>query len=53
MPVEEFPLPEGAAEGGYFVNDLLTGERYRWQGRRNYVSLDPHARPAHILRLER
>jgi starch synthase (maltosyl-transferring) len=53
VPVEDFALPEGAADGGYFVSDLLTGERYRWQGRRNYVALDPHARPAHVLRLER
>lgn len=53
VPVEEFALPGGAADGGYFVHDLLTGERYRWQGRRNYVALDPHARPAHVLRLDR
>ncbi|MBV9657019.1 MAG: alpha-1,4-glucan--maltose-1-phosphate maltosyltransferase [Verrucomicrobia bacterium] len=52
-PVDEFALPPGVADSGYFVEDLLTGERYRWQGRRNYVSLDPHARPAHVLRLER
>jgi starch synthase (maltosyl-transferring) len=53
VPVEEFALRNGSADASYFVNDLLTGERYRWQGGRNYVALDPHARPAHILRVER
>ena len=37
----------------YWVRDLLTGERFEWRGRRNYVALDPHARPAHVLRVER
>ncbi|MET0966768.1 MAG: alpha-1,4-glucan--maltose-1-phosphate maltosyltransferase [Nakamurella sp.] len=33
------------------VVDELSGERYRW-GRRNAVGLDPHWRPAHILRVD-
>ncbi|HJR62272.1 MAG TPA: alpha-1,4-glucan--maltose-1-phosphate maltosyltransferase [Gemmatimonadaceae bacterium] len=37
----------------YVVEDLLTGTRYTWRGARNYVRLDPHAHPAHILRLVR
>ena len=37
----------------YNVHDLLSGERYEWRGRRNFVALDPHTRPAHIFRLER
>jgi starch synthase (maltosyl-transferring) len=32
------------------VVDELTGEQYQW-GRRNSVGLDPHWRPAHILRV--
>jgi starch synthase (maltosyl-transferring) len=32
------------------VVDELTGEQYRW-GRYNAVGLDPHWRPAHILRV--
>ena len=35
------------------VRDLLTGERFEWRAGRNYVALDPHSRPAHVLRLER
>ncbi len=37
----------------YRVVDLLTGERYSWQGQRNYIELRPHEMPAHILRIER
>ncbi len=43
----------GLSPAGYAGHDLLTGERYRWQGGANYVRLDPARRvPAHILRLE-
>jgi starch synthase (maltosyl-transferring) len=35
----------------YQVHDLLGNGRYVWQGRRNYVELDPHALPAQIFRL--
>ena len=37
----------------YQVHDLLTGERYFWQGSRNYVELDPRKMPAHIFRVYR
>ncbi len=51
VPVEDLLLADGGA-GLYGVQDLLSGEYYRWQGRRNFVSL-PTDRPAHILRLAR
>ncbi|HTX75426.1 MAG TPA: hypothetical protein VMD29_04395, partial [Terracidiphilus sp.] len=35
----------------YFVDDLLTGARYTWRDRRNYVSLRSGVQPAHILRI--
>jgi starch synthase (maltosyl-transferring) len=35
------------------VHDLLSDERYLWQGPRNYVQLDPHAVPAHIFLIRR
>jgi starch synthase (maltosyl-transferring) len=35
------------------VHDLLTGARYLWHGSRNFVQLDPHQVPAHILRVRR
>jgi starch synthase (maltosyl-transferring) len=33
----------------YQVHDLLAGGRYLWHGARNYVELNPHVVPAHIL----
>jgi len=42
----------GVAPGRqYRVADLLTGMSYIWS-ERNYVRLDPHMSPAHILRVE-
>ena len=37
----------------YQVHDLLGGARYLWEGRRNYVQLNPDLVPAHILLLRR
>jgi starch synthase (maltosyl-transferring) len=37
----------------YEVADLLTGTRYTWRGARNYVSLDPTERVAHLFRITR
>jgi starch synthase (maltosyl-transferring) len=49
VPLEEF----GATPSDeYEVHDLLTDERYRWRGSRNYVELDP-AQPAHVFRVRR
>ena len=33
------------------IEDLLTGVRYHWKGRSNYVALRPDVMPAHIFRL--
>jgi starch synthase (maltosyl-transferring) len=35
------------------VEDLLTGARYQWHDRSNYVALRPATMPAHILRVTR
>jgi starch synthase (maltosyl-transferring) len=35
------------------VHDLLTDARYLWQGRFNYVELNPHTLPAHVFRIRR
>ena len=44
----------GADErAGYQMHDLLTGARYLWNGRRNFVSLDPARVPAHVFRVRR
>jgi len=36
----------------FLVRDLLRDEVYKWSSGRNFISLDPHDLPAHILRLE-
>jgi starch synthase (maltosyl-transferring) len=35
------------------VEDLLSGARFTWAGRRNWVSLDPAVIPAHVLGVTR
>jgi len=50
VPLEEFGWLEGDT---YQVHDLLWDERYLWHGRRNFVALDPHAKPVHIFRVRR
>ena len=46
LPVTDWELgPATTLE----VTDLLSQERYFWHGEWNYVRLDPHTRPAHIL----
>ncbi len=34
------------------VHDMLDGAVYTWSGPRNFVQLDPHRRPAHLLVVE-
>ena len=36
----------------YYVRDLLTGSRFRWQGEWNYVELNPYILPFHLFRIE-
>ncbi len=50
LPIEDWHIRE---DQPYQVHDLLSDARYLWHGRRNYVELDPHVAPAHILRLRR
>ncbi len=51
----ELPTARLGLEAGhpYQMHDLLTGARFLWHGRRNFVQLDPHHVPVHILRLRR
>jgi starch synthase (maltosyl-transferring) len=37
----------------YQVHDLISDERYLWNGETNFVKLDPQINPAHILRVRR
>jgi starch synthase (maltosyl-transferring) len=40
-----------ADEQQYQVHDLLTEARFVWNGRHNYVELNPHVVPAHVFRI--
>lgn len=48
VPLDLIGFPWGSR---YEVQDLLTGEHYIWS-EYNYVHLDPHVQPAHIMRIE-
>ena len=37
----------------FLAHDLLTDDRYIWQGDTNYVELDPRVMPAHILHVQK
>ncbi len=50
VPVHRLGLSDSEP---YVVEDLLSGDRYTWQGSRNYVRLDPQREPGHVLRLVR
>jgi starch synthase (maltosyl-transferring) len=50
VPLEDYGLGENEP---FQVEDLLTGELFNWQGRRNFVILNPSTRPAHLFRLRR
>ncbi len=41
------------AHAPYLAHDLLSNDKYIWQGERNYVELNPQVAPAHVLRLRR
>ncbi|KAA0993798.1 alpha-1,4-glucan--maltose-1-phosphate maltosyltransferase [Dyadobacter aurulentus] len=36
----------------YRVSDMLSGEKYYWQGEYNYVQMNPYEMPAHIFKIE-
>jgi starch synthase (maltosyl-transferring) len=49
----ELPLEQLGIDAGrpYLAEDLLGGGTFQWQGRRNYVELDPNGTLAHVLRI--
>jgi starch synthase (maltosyl-transferring) len=49
VPIHEWGI---GGDQPYLVHDLLTEDRFTWRGSRNWVRLDPHVQPAHILRVE-
>ncbi|NTW55429.1 MAG: alpha-1,4-glucan--maltose-1-phosphate maltosyltransferase [Chlorobiaceae bacterium] len=48
FPLELFGQPY---DHRFTVEDLLTGNRYEWNGEWNYVEVNPHVVPAHIFRV--
>lgn len=50
LPLDELEIPH---DRSYEAEDLLTGDRYLWQGSRNYVELNPSVRSGHILKIHR
>jgi starch synthase (maltosyl-transferring) len=46
LPIDEFHLG-----GSYQVVDLLTDQKFQWQGGKAYIELDPHTQPAHVFQL--
>jgi starch synthase (maltosyl-transferring) len=50
LPLDYFGLDPHQA---FQAHDLLTDSRFLWQGTRNFVELNPHSMPAHILRIRR
>ncbi|HET7104344.1 MAG TPA: alpha-1,4-glucan--maltose-1-phosphate maltosyltransferase [Terracidiphilus sp.] len=42
-----------ASSDHFIVDDLLSGARYTWHDRWNYVSLRPDVQPAHVFRVAR
>jgi starch synthase (maltosyl-transferring) len=47
----ELPLAEFNLGANIEVRDLLTDERFTWQGPRIYIELDPNTLPAHVFLL--
>ncbi len=50
IPVHEFGI---AADHPYMVHDLISEEKYIWQGDRNYIELNPNICPVHIFKVRK
>jgi len=50
VPIEELGI---APIQPYMVHDLLSDDKFIWQGERNYVELDPRVLPANIFRVRK
>jgi starch synthase (maltosyl-transferring) len=50
LPLKELGIAPGQT---YLVTDLISDDKYIWQGESNYIELNPELLPAHILRLHR
>jgi starch synthase (maltosyl-transferring) len=50
LPLDKFKI---SSKTSFQVQDLLTGERYIWNGARNFIKLDPSEACAHIFKVRR
>ncbi|MEX2188841.1 MAG: alpha-1,4-glucan--maltose-1-phosphate maltosyltransferase [Pirellulales bacterium] len=50
LPLEDLDVDDARP---YQVHDLLSDARYLWNGRKNFVQLDPQVVPAHIFQVRR
>jgi starch synthase (maltosyl-transferring) len=50
VPIDKFGID---ARQPYLVHDLLSDDKFIWQGERNYVELNPQVLPASIFRLRK
>ena len=50
VPVHELGIEP---DKPYLVHDLLSDDKFIWQGEKNYVEINPSISPAHIFRLRR
>lgn len=50
LPLKELGMDP---EQTYLLHDILSNDKYIWQGDRNYLELDPRVMPAHILKVHR
>ncbi len=48
LPLEQLGIDP---DQPYLLHDLLSNDKYIWQSSPNYIELDPHIMPAHILKL--
>jgi starch synthase (maltosyl-transferring) len=50
LPLEELGIDP---DQPYLLHDILSDDKYIWQGSRNYLELDPRVMSAHILKVHR
>ena len=50
LPLEEMEIDPHRP---YLMHDLISSDKYIWQGERNYIELNPETMPAHILKVQK
>ncbi|NIP42834.1 MAG: alpha-1,4-glucan--maltose-1-phosphate maltosyltransferase [candidate division Zixibacteria bacterium] len=50
LPLDEWGISESQT---FLVHDLIAKDKYVWQGRRNYIEINPHSMPGHIFKVHR